>query len=61
MMVFTPFPYTSTFPGAFDNIIVVRDVLSFSVVDSGSMRKEYTGPWLGAVRPRLSWRTREIE
>ena len=47
--------------GAFDNIIVVRDVLSFSVVDSGSMRKEYTGPWLGAVRPRLSWRTRQIE
>jgi lipopolysaccharide transport system ATP-binding protein len=43
-----------------DHIIVVKDVLRFNVQDTGTMRKEYTGPWLGAVRPRLTWSTVQL-
>jgi lipopolysaccharide transport system ATP-binding protein len=42
------------------NIILVKDVLSFTVQDTGVMRKEYTGPWIGAVRPRLDWKTTQL-
>jgi hypothetical protein len=44
-----------------DNIVALRDVLAFEVRDGGEMRKEYFGPWLGAVRPRLAWQTERIE
>jgi hypothetical protein len=44
-----------------DDIVAVRDALSFEVRDGGEMRKEYFGPWLGAVRPRLAWQTDRIE
>lgn len=46
---------------AYDNIVLIRDVLSFNVRDTGEMRKEYTGPWLGAVRPRLYWQTSQLD
>jgi lipopolysaccharide transport system ATP-binding protein len=35
----------------------VTDRLDFAVYETGEMTKEYSGPWLGAVRPRLSWTT----
>jgi lipopolysaccharide transport system ATP-binding protein len=44
-----------------DHIVVLRDALAFDVRDTGEMRKEFHGPWLGAVRPRLAWRTERIE
>lgn len=32
--------------------------LSFLVHDTGAMRREYTGPWIGpVVRPKLEWKT----
>ena len=34
-----------------------REVISFTVHESGAMRKEYGGGWLGVVRPRLAWQT----
>lgn len=35
-----------------------ESVLSFVVHDTGAMRREYMGPWIGpAVRPKLNWRT----
>ncbi len=35
--------------------------LSFVVHDTGAMRQEFTGSWLGPViRPRLNWRTRKL-
>ncbi len=43
-----------------DNIIVIKDILSFSVQDTGMMRKEFTGKWLGAVRPLLDWHTVQL-
>ena len=45
---------------ASDNIIIVRDILTFAVQDTGAMRKEYTGKWIGAVRPRLHWQTTQL-
>ncbi len=46
---------------AYDNIILLRDILSFTVQDTGMMRKEYTGKWIGAVRPRLDWQTTQLD
>jgi lipopolysaccharide transport system ATP-binding protein len=37
--------------------ILERDVVSFDVLDTGPMRKEYFGQWIGVVRPRLAWST----
>jgi lipopolysaccharide transport system ATP-binding protein len=33
------------------------NVVSFRVYDTGTMRKEISGGWLGVVRPRLAWQT----
>jgi lipopolysaccharide transport system ATP-binding protein len=38
----------------------VEEVVSFTVHDTGAMRKEYTGPWIGSIRPRLAWDTQQL-
>jgi lipopolysaccharide transport system ATP-binding protein len=35
-------------------------VVSFTVHETGAMRGEYQGGWIGVVRPRLAWRTDAI-
>ena len=42
-------------------LLQVEDVVSFQVSDTGSMRDNYTGGWLGVVRPRLSWKTQLVK
>ncbi|MBM4149261.1 MAG: ABC transporter ATP-binding protein [Lentisphaerae bacterium] len=37
--------------------VYATDALGFTVHETGVMRKEYHGPWLGVVRPRLGWET----
>jgi lipopolysaccharide transport system ATP-binding protein len=37
------------------------EVVSFNVHESGGMRAEYSGPWLGVVRPKLAWQTIRVE
>ncbi len=37
--------------------IFVREVIQFTAQDTGGMRREYTGHWIGVVRPRLGWKT----
>ena len=37
--------------------ILEREVIFFTVYDSGAARKEFSGLWAGVVRPRLSWQT----
>ncbi|MEP6986604.1 MAG: ABC transporter ATP-binding protein [Chloroflexota bacterium] len=37
------------------------NILSFTVRETGEMRAEFMGVWLGAVRPKLAWRTEQIE
>jgi lipopolysaccharide transport system ATP-binding protein len=31
------------------------------VIETGDMRKEYTGDWWGVVRPKLAWNTEAIK
>jgi lipopolysaccharide transport system ATP-binding protein len=38
----------------------VEDALCFSVFDTGEMRKEYVGRWVGVIRPKFEWFT-EVE
>jgi lipopolysaccharide transport system ATP-binding protein len=40
---------------------VTEEIIGFVVHDSGEMRKEYTGHWLGVVRPRLAWHTAPLD
>jgi lipopolysaccharide transport system ATP-binding protein len=41
--------------------LVLEDAaLSFMVHDSGEMRREYYGEWLGVVRPKLAWGTEPV-
>ena len=44
-------------PSEANNIGVVQEVLEFKVIDTGEMRKEYTGDWIGQIRPRMNWKT----
>jgi lipopolysaccharide transport system ATP-binding protein len=37
--------------------VIAREVISFTVHDTGAMRQEYGGGWLGVVRPKLAWQT----
>lgn len=41
--------------------VLEEDLLTIDVYDSGVMRKEFYGGWLGVVRPRLAWQTRYDE
>jgi lipopolysaccharide transport system ATP-binding protein len=40
--------------------VYLQEVVSFSIVDSGSMKKEYMDLLEGVVRPRLEWRTMAV-
>ncbi|HEX8136011.1 MAG TPA: ABC transporter ATP-binding protein [Pyrinomonadaceae bacterium] len=44
----------------FDTQILEDYVLTFRVHDTGEMRKEYFGAWVGTVRPRLAWHTEHL-
>jgi lipopolysaccharide transport system ATP-binding protein len=46
---------------AHDNIILERNVLQFDIQDDIEMRKEYSGEWIGAIRPKLDWKTMQIK
>jgi lipopolysaccharide transport system ATP-binding protein len=45
---------------ATDTIIAIKNVVEFSVQDTGVMRQEYLNRWPGAVRPRLDWQTTQL-
>ena len=38
----------------------LEDVLSFVVHDTGEMTAEFSGRWVGVVRPRLAWTTERV-
>lgn len=44
-------------PLDFQDLAIVEEVLSFSVIDTGDMRKEYSGDWIGLIRPKMEWST----
>ncbi|MDZ7318890.1 MAG: ABC transporter ATP-binding protein [candidate division KSB1 bacterium] len=37
--------------------VFIREAVSFNVYETGAMRKEYGGHWIGVVRPKLAWHT----
>jgi len=37
--------------------LLTGEVIGFNTHDTGEMRKEYTGAWIGVVRPKLAWQT----
>lgn len=39
---------------------IAEKVMSFTMTETGDMRKEYTGEWAGMVRPKLDWQTEVI-
>jgi len=45
---------------ASDTHVLEKDIVSFDVYDTGDMRKEFYGGWLGVVRPRLAWDTEYV-
>lgn len=38
----------------------VSEALEFKVIESGEMRKEFTGKWIGIIRPKFEWNTTKI-
>ena len=34
-----------------------KDIISFQVNDTGVMKEEYMGNWVGVIRPKLTWKT----
>lgn len=40
--------------------VSTEEVVWFTVHDTGAMRREYNGRWVGVVRPRLSWNTQYL-
>ena len=34
-----------------------EEIITFNIHDTGEMRKEYSGGWIGVVRPKLAWQT----
>lgn len=41
--------------------VLLEDIISFDVIDTGEMRKEFYGEWLGVIRPKLGWSTEYID
>ena len=47
-------------PNEFSSLAIAREVLSISMIETGDMRAEYTGTWLGLIRPKLEWVTTKL-
>jgi len=42
-------------------VALLEDEVSFTVHDTGVMRKEYYGGWIGVIRPMLEWHTCQVQ
>ncbi|HEY5040981.1 MAG TPA: ABC transporter ATP-binding protein [Verrucomicrobiae bacterium] len=40
--------------------LLTGEIIGFNTHDTGEMRKEYTGYWLGVVKPKLAWQTERL-
>jgi lipopolysaccharide transport system ATP-binding protein len=36
---------------------MAEEVLTFDILDTGEMRKEFSGGWIGQIRPKMKWKT----
>ncbi len=48
-------------PEKINEMAMVPEVLSFSVIETGDMRKEYIGDWIGLIRPKFDWKTKFLD
>ena len=44
-----------------DYIIAKSDIIAFEILEHKSWREDFLGEWIGAIRPKLNWRTEKIE
>ncbi len=44
-------------PRELQKMAIAKEVLSLSITETGEMRSEYTGQWIGLIRPKLKWYT----
>jgi len=42
-------------PNNITEMAITREVLNLSINETGEMRKEFTGTWIGLIRPKLNW------
>ena len=42
-------------------VLMHEDILRFTGVDTGEMSREFSGHWIGLVRPKLSWKTTHVQ
>lgn len=49
------------FQNATSVAVFEQDVLRFRVFETGAMRGEWSGVWIGVVRPRLEWKTKVVQ
>ncbi len=47
--------------GANDNIIIQRNIISFDVQEDLELRSEYSEEWIGAIRPKMDWKTKQMQ
>ena len=47
-------------PREHNAMAIAKEVLSISVVETGEMRAEYNGQWIGLIRPKLQWITTKL-
>ncbi len=47
-------------PREFSELAIVREVLSLTVHETGEMRAEFTGAWIGLIRPKLHWHSYQL-
>jgi lipopolysaccharide transport system ATP-binding protein len=40
--------------------LLTPEIIGFSAQDTGEMRKQYLGGWIGLVRPKLAWQTTQL-
>ena len=43
-----------------DTLIFQKNIITFDVKESSEWRTDYLGAWVGAVRPKLLWKTEQI-
>jgi lipopolysaccharide transport system ATP-binding protein len=47
-------------PEGSSNMAIIEEAVEFTMVDTGAMRKEYTGSWIGQIRPKMLWETKYL-
>jgi hypothetical protein len=46
---------------AFDNILLIKNAISFNAEDDMERINDFPGEWVGAIRPKLAWKTTQLE